>query len=44
MINVKYANQVVGVRDRVDKQDSLKTKKTDIDSAKTKKETSLIKE
>jgi cell division protein FtsQ len=44
IINVKYANQVVGVRSGADKPDSLKTKKTNIDSTKLNKGTSLIKE
>jgi cell division protein FtsQ len=44
VINVKYANQVIGVKNRDEKTDSLKTKKPGIDSTKLKKETSLIKE
>jgi cell division protein FtsQ len=44
MINIKYANQVVGVRNENMKKDSLKAKTAAGDSTKTKKDTSLIKE
>ena len=42
IINIKYANQVIGVRNTAKGNDSLKMKKSIADSAKTKKGTSLI--
>ena len=44
MINVKYANQVIGVRNVTAKKDSLQSKMAKRDSTKMKKDTSLIKE
>lgn len=44
MISVKYANQVVGVRNDAVKKDSLQSKTAVGDSTKMKKDTSLIKE
>ena len=44
MINVKYANQVIGVRNEAVKKDSLQSKIATGDSTKMKKDTSLIKE
>ena len=44
MINVKYANQVIGVRNVTAKKDSLQSKMAKGDSTKMKKDTSLIKE
>jgi cell division protein FtsQ len=41
-INVKYANQVIGVKNQMQKTDSLKMKAI-ADSLKTKKDTSIIK-
>ena len=43
LINIKYANQVIGVRNESIKKDSLKTKSTELDSAKSVKNRSLIK-
>ena len=43
IINIKYANQVIGVRNETVKQDSLKTKVKPADSSKTVTDTSLIK-
>jgi cell division protein FtsQ len=43
VINVKYANQVVGVRNETTKKDSLQAKKAGVDSIKSIKDTSLIK-
>ncbi|MDB4901633.1 MAG: hypothetical protein JWQ63_914 [Mucilaginibacter sp.] len=43
IINIKYANQVIGVKNENIKQDSLKSKTTGKDSAKLKKDTSQIK-
>ena len=43
IINIKYANQVIGVRNETVKQDSLKTKVKLADSSKTVTDTSLIK-
>jgi cell division protein FtsQ len=43
MINIKYANQVIGVRNEaITKKDSLTAKKVGSDSTKLKKDTSLI--
>jgi cell division protein FtsQ len=42
-INIKYAHQVVGVRNENIKKDSLKAKTTVADSLKLKKDTSVIK-
>src|SRR3984885_15071668 len=42
-INIKYANQVIGVRNENIKKDSLQAKKASVDSAKMEKDTSLIK-
>ncbi|HZY36707.1 MAG TPA: cell division protein FtsQ [Mucilaginibacter sp.] len=42
LINIKYANQVIGVKNENVKMDTLQGKKTAADSAKTKKDTSLI--
>lgn len=42
IINVKYANQVIGVKNQILKTDSLKMKAI-ADSLKTKKDTSIIK-
>jgi cell division protein FtsQ len=42
VINIKYANQVIGVRNENIKKDSLKSNMMAGDSAKTKKDTSLI--
>jgi cell division protein FtsQ len=42
-INIKYANQVIGVRNENIKKDSLQAKKAGVDSAKMEKDTSLIK-
>jgi cell division protein FtsQ len=42
-INIKYANQVIGVRNENIKKDSLKAKKPIGDTTKTVKDTSLIK-
>jgi cell division protein FtsQ len=44
LINVKYANQVIGVRNEAAKKDSLQSKTAVGDSIKMKKDTSLIKE
>jgi len=44
MLNVKYANQVIGVRNEAVKKDSLQSKAAAGDSTKMKKDTSLIKE
>ena len=43
MINIKYANQVIGVRNEDIKKDSLQTDSASRDSVKVKKDTSLIK-
>ncbi len=43
MINIKYANQVIGVRNENIKKDSLQADSAKRDSIKTKKDTSLIK-
>jgi len=43
VINIKYANQVIGVRNENVKNDSLQAKAAAKDSAKMKKDTSLIK-
>jgi len=43
MINIKYANQVIGVRNEDIKKDSLQTDSAGRDSVKVKKDTSLIK-
>jgi len=43
VINIKYANQVIGVRNEKLKKDSLQTKKAGMDSTKMEKDTSLIK-
>jgi len=43
MINIKYANQVIGVRNENIKKDSLLADSAKRDSVKTKKDTSLIK-
>ncbi|WP_295670484.1 cell division protein FtsQ [uncultured Mucilaginibacter sp.] len=43
VINIKYANQVIGVRSENIKADSLKAKNLSGDSTKLKKDTSLIK-
>lgn len=43
VINIKYANQVIGVRNENIKADSLKAKNPSGDSTKIKKDTSLIK-
>jgi len=43
VINIKYANQVIGVRNENTKTDSLKGKDMAGDSAKIKKDTSIIK-
>lgn len=42
-INIKYANQVIGVRNENIKKDSLQAKKASVDSTKMEKDTSLIK-
>jgi cell division protein FtsQ len=42
-INIKYANQVIGVRSENIKKDSLQAKKASVDSTKMEKDTSLIK-
>ncbi len=42
-INVKYANQVIGVRNENIKKDSLQAKKASVDSTKMENDTSLIK-
>jgi len=42
VINIKYANQVIGVRNENIKKDSLKTKSTGLDSAKLNKNRLLI--
>ena len=43
LINVKYANQVIGVRNENIKKDSLKTKTAGPDTTKSVKDTTLIK-
>jgi cell division protein FtsQ len=43
VINIKYANQVIGVRNEKLKKDSLQAKKAGMDSTKMEKDTSLIK-
>jgi cell division protein FtsQ len=43
VINIKYANQVVGVRNETIKKDSLQAKKAGTDSIKSIKDTSLTK-
>jgi cell division protein FtsQ len=43
VINIKYANQVIGVRNEALKKDSLQSKTTGRDSTKLNKDTSLIK-
>ena len=43
MINIKYANQVIGVRNEILKADSLKVKTTGKDSVKSIKDTSINK-
>ena len=43
IINIKYANQVIGVKNENIKQDSLKSKTAGKDSVKLKKDTSQIK-
>ncbi|MDR3696623.1 cell division protein FtsQ [Mucilaginibacter sp.] len=43
VINIKYANQVIGVRNENIKTDSLKAKNPSGDTTKIKKDTSLIK-
>jgi cell division protein FtsQ len=42
VINIKYANQVIGIKNENLKTDSLKAKSAAADSATTKKDTSLI--